>query len=80
MICHDIKTGQQNQEQVLDIGCDSIECIDDFIITRCREEQECYLIWKFSPEKTELELIDEITLDKPDFEVLDMKIKGGILA
>jgi len=45
-----------------DLDCDYLETDSDFILTRCGMGQ-AFLIWKYSPFKTELELIDEIPIE-----------------
>lgn len=57
-----IDNGEQNQETLNDIECDYLESEGDFILTRCGMGQ-AFLIWKYSPFKSELELIDEIAID-----------------
>ncbi len=64
------------------MGCDYLESLQDFIITRCGEGA-AYLVWKYSQKKTELELIDEIPIDEeqdPDLKEISFQMRGGILA
>ena len=66
--CHSIDTGEQNQETLPEMECDHLESEGDFILTRCGMGQ-AMLVWKYSPFKTELELIDEIAIEPCEFEV-----------
>eukprot|EP00347_Sterkiella_histriomuscorum_P016618 403352497 len=78
--CHSIDTGEQNQETLQEMECDHLETEGDFVLTRCGMGQ-VFLIWKYSPFKTELELLDEIAIEPlAEYNVLDFKMKGKILA
>lgn len=60
--------------------CDYLETEGDFVLTRCGMGQ-AFLIWKYSPFKTELELLDEIAIEPlTEYNVLDFKMRGKILA
>ena len=59
------------------LECDHLETEDDFILTRCGQGQ-AILVWRQLPMKEDLALIDEITQDIPEDEILDFKMRGSI--
>ena len=66
-------------EPVTEIQCDHLCAEGSYILTRANSEQQV-ILWKQEPLAIELNLIDFVQLDKPDYEVLDIKMKGKILA
>lgn len=66
-------------EPVTDLDCDHLCGEGKYILTRTNAEQQV-IVWKQEPLSIELSLVDFVQLDSPDYEVLDIKMKGKILA